>query len=200
MESTKKVQGKRTRPPRGAARRSIRPHAHSHPYEVRRKAIQLCLEEGFPAKRVAREMGVGLSTLTKWVRRRPHAGQAAYRSLVSSSAVGLYSLMVNFPQQPLRSRSVRGCPACRRGSAVQTRILWSWPFPHRRGLKHPKRSIRKHRRPISRSKSVRRPYCIGAIMINRRVERVEKVGFFMYIEAPGPIDNAYIYKSTYSTH
>src|SRR6516165_2105236 len=70
MEETKKVQGKRrrTRPPRGAARRTGRPHAHSHSFEVRRKAVQLCLEEGFPTERVAREMGVGLSTLSHWVR------------------------------------------------------------------------------------------------------------------------------------
>ena len=70
MEGTNEVQGerKRARPPRGAARRSIRPHPHSHPFEVRRKAVQLCLEEGFPVERVAREMGVGLSTLSKWVR------------------------------------------------------------------------------------------------------------------------------------
>ena len=61
MEGISEVQGKRkkTRPPRGAARRSIRPHAHSHPFEVRRKAVQLCLEESFPVERVAREMGVG---------------------------------------------------------------------------------------------------------------------------------------------
>jgi transposase-like protein len=68
MEGISEVQGKRkkTRPPREAARRSIRPHVYSHPFEVRRKAVQLCLEESFPVERVAREMGVGLSTLSKW--------------------------------------------------------------------------------------------------------------------------------------
>jgi transposase-like protein len=67
MESTKKGQGKkkRNRPPRGAARQKNGLHAHSHPYEVRRKAVQLCLEEKFPTKQVARELGVGLSTLSK---------------------------------------------------------------------------------------------------------------------------------------
>jgi hypothetical protein len=51
MESTKKVRGKRkrTRSPRRAARRSSHLHTHSHPFEVRRKAVQLCVEEGFPA-------------------------------------------------------------------------------------------------------------------------------------------------------
>ena len=33
------------------------------PFEVRRKAAQLCLEESFPMERVAREMGVGLATV-----------------------------------------------------------------------------------------------------------------------------------------
>jgi transposase-like protein len=63
MEGIHKVQGKRkkTRPPRGTARRSNCPHAHSHPFEVRRKAVQLCLEESFPEEQVAREMGVGRS-------------------------------------------------------------------------------------------------------------------------------------------
>ena len=42
--------------------------AHSHSFEVRRKAVQLCLEEGFPVEQVAREMGVGHSTLGKWLR------------------------------------------------------------------------------------------------------------------------------------
>jgi hypothetical protein len=68
MEGISEVHGKRekTRSPRGAVRRSIRPHAHSYSFEVRRKAVQLCLEESFPAQQVAREMGVGLSALSKW--------------------------------------------------------------------------------------------------------------------------------------
>jgi len=78
MEGTSEVQGKRkeTRPPRGAARRTVCPHAHSHPFELRRKAVQLCLEEGFPVQQVAREMGVGLSTLSKWVRVYREQGEA----------------------------------------------------------------------------------------------------------------------------
>jgi transposase InsO family protein len=78
MESTKKVQGKRKR--RGAARRSSRQHAHCHPFEIRRKAVQLCLEEGFPAQRVARELGVGLSTLSKWIRVYREQGEAGLES------------------------------------------------------------------------------------------------------------------------
>ena len=79
MEGTSEVEGKkrkRARPPRGAARRTVGPQAHSHPYEVRRKAVQLCLEEGFPTERVAREMGVGLSTLSHWVRVYREQGEA----------------------------------------------------------------------------------------------------------------------------
>jgi hypothetical protein len=59
MEGISQVEGKRkrTRSPRRAARRAVHPHAHSHPFESRRKAVQLCLEESFPVGRVAREMG-----------------------------------------------------------------------------------------------------------------------------------------------
>src|SRR6516165_1995308 len=78
MEETKKVQGKRrrTRPPRGAALRKSGPHVRAHSFEVRRKAVQLCLEEKFPVRQVAREMGVGLSTLTKWVKVYREQGEA----------------------------------------------------------------------------------------------------------------------------
>ena len=86
MEGINEVQGKRkrkrkrTRPPRGAARRARGPQSHSHPFEVRRKAVQLCLEERFPLQRVAREMGVGLSTLSKWVRAYREQGEAGLQS------------------------------------------------------------------------------------------------------------------------
>ena len=102
MEGISEVRGKRkkTRPPRGAAQRSICPHVHSHPFEVRRKAVQLCLEESFPVERVAHEMGVGLSTLSHWVRvyraqgeaglqaqpRRRHRPQPKVASAVKSKA------------------------------------------------------------------------------------------------------------------
>ena len=82
MEGVNEVQEKRkkTRPPRGAARRSDCPHPHSHPFEIRRKAVQLCLEEGFPVEQVAREMGVGQSTLSKWVRLYRDQGEAGLKS------------------------------------------------------------------------------------------------------------------------
>ena len=82
MEGTNEVQRKRkkTRPPRGAARRTNGPHVYSHPFEVRRKAVQLCLEESFPVERVAREMGVGRSTLSKWVRLYREQGEAGLQS------------------------------------------------------------------------------------------------------------------------
>ena len=61
MEGIDKVQGKRkkTRGPRGAARRSNCLHTYSHPFEVRRKAVQLCLEESFPVERVGPRNGSG---------------------------------------------------------------------------------------------------------------------------------------------
>src|SRR5262252_7841864 len=83
MEETKEVQGKRkkTRPPRGAAaRRTNRPQPHRHPLEVRRKAVQLCVEESFPLERVAHEMKVGRSTLSKWVRLYRAQGEAGLQA------------------------------------------------------------------------------------------------------------------------
>ena len=82
MEGTSEVKEKRkgTRPPRGAARRPKRLRGHSHPFEVRRKAVQLCLEEGFLVPQVAREMGVGRSTLTKWIRLSRDQGEAGLQS------------------------------------------------------------------------------------------------------------------------
>ena len=70
MESTGegKRERKGTRRLGGVGRRARRLPGHSHPFEVRRKAVQLCLEEGFPVPQVAREMGVGRSTLTKWIK------------------------------------------------------------------------------------------------------------------------------------
>ena len=82
MES--KGEGKRerkgTRRPGGVGRRARRLPGHSHPNEVRRKAVQLCLEEGFPVPQVAREMGVGRSTLTKWIKLYRDQGEAGLQS------------------------------------------------------------------------------------------------------------------------
>jgi len=82
MEGTSEVQEtrKRTRPPRGAPRRTISPHVYSHPFEVRHKAVQLYLEEGFSPELIAREMGVGKSTLSKWVRVYRDQGEAGLQS------------------------------------------------------------------------------------------------------------------------
>jgi transposase-like protein len=67
-------------PEGGAARRSIHSRVHSHPLEVRRKAVQLYLEESFPLQLVARQMGVGQSTLSKWVRLYRDHGEAGLKS------------------------------------------------------------------------------------------------------------------------
>jgi len=82
MEGIEEVQGKtkRTRPHEGARRQSIRPHVHCHPLEVRRKAVQSYLEEGFPPELVAREMGMSRSTLSKWLRLYRYHGEAGLKS------------------------------------------------------------------------------------------------------------------------
>jgi transposase-like protein len=41
--------------PRGAPRRE---HRAAYPWEFRRKAVKLYLEEGLPAKLICREMGI----------------------------------------------------------------------------------------------------------------------------------------------
>ena len=83
MEGTNGVQRKRkkTRPPRGAARPTKGPQPHLHPLEVRRKAVQLYLEEGFSPRLIAREMKVGLSTLSNWVRLYRAQGEAGLRAI-----------------------------------------------------------------------------------------------------------------------
>jgi hypothetical protein len=59
MEGVNEVQEKRNkpRPPRGAARRSIHSHPHSHPLEVKRKAVQLYVEQVFSPELFARQTG-----------------------------------------------------------------------------------------------------------------------------------------------
>jgi transposase InsO family protein len=82
MEGTSEGQGERkgTRRPGGMGRRAKRLPGHSHPFEIRRKAVQLCLEEGFPVPQVAREMGVGRSTLTKWLKLYRDQGESGLQS------------------------------------------------------------------------------------------------------------------------
>src|SRR5512135_2703099 len=68
MDGNSEVQGKKKGSRRKRGWRVRRPHAHAHPVELRRKAVQLCVEEGFPVAQVARDLRVGLSTLGKWIR------------------------------------------------------------------------------------------------------------------------------------
>jgi transposase len=84
MEEHGEVHGKRKRSLglRRAGRRAVRPHAYSHPFELRRKAVQLCLEEGFPVAQVARDLGIGFSTLGAWVRRYRAQGEAGLQGEV----------------------------------------------------------------------------------------------------------------------
>src|SRR5512134_3504092 len=83
MDGNGEVQGKRKRL-RSPRRRSKGHRTHAHPYELRRKAVQLCLEEGFPVDQVARELGVGFSTLGAWVRRYRAQGEAGLQAKARS--------------------------------------------------------------------------------------------------------------------
>src|SRR5512147_2875059 len=80
MAGNGKVQGQKKRTHRKAKRRGGQSHAHPYPFEVRRKAVQLCLEEGFPVEQVARELGVGFSTIGAWVRRYRAQGEAGLQA------------------------------------------------------------------------------------------------------------------------
>lgn len=76
MAGNGEVQGKKKRSRRKVGRRSRGERPYAYPYELRRKAVQLCLEGGFPLEQVARELGVGFSTLGAWVRRYRAQGEA----------------------------------------------------------------------------------------------------------------------------
>ena len=79
MERIYKLEGrKKTCPPRGAARRESQPH----PFELRLKAVKLRLEEWFPLELVAREAGVGQSTLSAWIRLYREHGEAGLQPLI----------------------------------------------------------------------------------------------------------------------
>ena len=81
MEGNGEVQGKRKRHSTGKRRRRSRgQRTQAYPYDLRRKAVRLCLEEGFPVDQVARELGVGFSTLGAWVRRYRTQGEAGLQA------------------------------------------------------------------------------------------------------------------------
>jgi len=65
MEGTSKGKGKRkgTCPPRGVPGRPKRLPGQFHPLEIRRKAVQLCLEEAFPVPQPVRLCSPAVSGL-----------------------------------------------------------------------------------------------------------------------------------------
>ena len=69
-------------PPRGLARR-----VGNHSFELRRKAVKLRLEEGFPTELIARELGIGKSTLAAWVQRYRQHGEAGLQPLMGGRKV-----------------------------------------------------------------------------------------------------------------
>lgn len=60
-------------PPRGDSRGG---RAGPYPFETRRKAVRLCLEEGFPAELVAQEVGADKSSIQNWIGRYQKYGEA----------------------------------------------------------------------------------------------------------------------------
>ena len=63
-------------PPRGLARRRGLGRGFRYKFEIRRKAVQLTVEEGIPAELVAKEMGVSTNSVDNWTRRYRAEGEA----------------------------------------------------------------------------------------------------------------------------
>ncbi len=82
MEGNGEVRGKKKR------RRARGHRTQAYPYELRRKAVRFCLEEGFPVEQVARELGVGFSTLGAWVRRYRALGEAGLQAKARARSPG----------------------------------------------------------------------------------------------------------------
>ena len=69
-------QAERDEPPRGLARRRGLGRGFRYKFEIRRKAVQLTVEEGIPAELVAKEMGVSVNSVDNWTRRYRAEGEA----------------------------------------------------------------------------------------------------------------------------
>jgi len=86
----------RARPPSPAAPSPAKPAEDSsgrppfrpppYPYEVRRRAVQLYLEEGITAQLVAQELGVTDTTVYEWTRRYHRLGEAGLRDAKRAGA------------------------------------------------------------------------------------------------------------------
>ena len=131
-DARKEGQTRETRPPRGAARRRS---LHNHSFEVRHRAVQLYLEEGFTLQQVARELHIGQSTLSKWAKLYREQGVAALQgkraaaaprppkvaAAVKEKIVALKTAQPAFGVKKI-SQFLHGCVACqpaRRRSAVR---------------------------------------------------------------------------------
>jgi transposase InsO family protein len=81
MNDRKEEKGRAPRPPGGRGGRARRPTKRPaspgrYPVELRRKAVQLHVEEGVPLELVAEELGVSWDTLHVWVKRYQEEGEA----------------------------------------------------------------------------------------------------------------------------
>ena len=74
-------------PPRGRARpkpkkaRNQKPYRPGpYPFEIRRRAVQLCLEEGISAELVGKELGISDATVHEWAKRYRQYGEEGLRN------------------------------------------------------------------------------------------------------------------------
>ena len=70
--------------------------------ELRREAVRLALTSGTTRKEVADDLGIGLSTLTRWVRRLRHTKAPD-------------EVLADLTEEPKLARWQRACGSCRNG-------------------------------------------------------------------------------------
>ena len=76
-----------SRPPGGAARRkAARKPRVRHPFKLRLKAVKLVLEKGHSGRLVSEELGIGRSTLEKWIRGYRAKGEEGLKDGVVGAA------------------------------------------------------------------------------------------------------------------
>jgi len=119
-EAAKKQKQEAVAPPEGRARpggsqaqrgapvhRRIDGHLYVRPYtyEIKRKAVQLYLEEGLPAPLVATELGLGAGTIFDWVRQYREQGEAGlqpqrnYERPVNGAATAVHAKITALKQE-----------------------------------------------------------------------------------------------------
>ncbi|MDD5708423.1 MAG: IS481 family transposase [Kiritimatiellae bacterium] len=72
-------------------------HKRTQKYEIKRRAVQLCLEEGVPVKLVAREIGVSSWTISGWVRQYRKSGEEGLHPLLIGRRTANQSVTLSKP-------------------------------------------------------------------------------------------------------